>query len=163
MQQHSFYATVLLCTRCTFVHHTLDQLLRASCTYISAAERNTVIFRHPVEERRISAHGRRTSYLGARTKNAVSRRADEERRISPYTGHVLAVKPPRYDVLRPRGEIRCSSSMWRDTAFFVGAPRYDVVPLSRRYTINDNRCLQINSELHYTMEQICIFGVQQNS
>ena len=32
--------------------------------------------------RHISAHGRRTTYLGARMKNDVSRREDEERRIS---------------------------------------------------------------------------------
>ena len=37
----------------------------------------------------------KTSYLGACTKN---------------TGHVLAVKAPRYDILRSRGEIGRSST-----------------------------------------------------
>ena len=48
-------------------------------------------------------------------KNDVSRREDEERSISPYTGRVLAVKAPRYAVHHPRAEIRRSSSARRDT------------------------------------------------
>ena len=56
---------------------------------ISTAERNNVEFR-------------------GRLKNVVSRRADEEHRISPYTGHVLTVKLLRYDVVQPGAEIqRC--------------------------------------------------------
>ena len=53
----------------------------------------------------------------AERKKNVSCRADEERRISPYTGRVLAVKATRQVVLHPRAEIRRSSSR-RDTFFF---------------------------------------------
>ena len=42
--------------------------------------------------------------------NVVSRRTNEERRMSPYTGHVLAIKASRYDVFRPRTEMRRSST-----------------------------------------------------
>ena len=53
-------------------------------------------------------HGQRISYLTGRLKNVVSRRADEERRISQYTGYVLTVKALRYDVILPGAEIqRC--------------------------------------------------------
>ena len=62
--------------------------------------------RRPVEERRILVHEQRMSYLTGRLKNVISRRADEERRISPYTGHVLTVKALRYDVVE-RGAEQC--------------------------------------------------------
>ena len=53
-------------------------------------------------------HGQRMSYLTGQLKNVVSRRAEEERRITPYTGHVLTVKVLRYDVVQPGAEIqRC--------------------------------------------------------
>ena len=48
------------------------------------------------------------SYLTRRLKNVVSWRADGERRISPYTGHVMTVNALRYDVIHPGAEIqRC--------------------------------------------------------
>ena len=61
-----------------------------------------------------------------------------------YTGHVLAIRVLRYDVLHPRDEIRRFSSVRRmrpslsarrDATFFVRAARCDPVPLSRRYKI----------------------------
>ena len=62
----------------------------------------------------------RRTYLGARIKNDVCRRArmkndvsrreDEERRISPQTGHALSVKALRYVFLDSCAEIRSSSS-----------------------------------------------------
>ena len=48
---------------------------------ISTAEWNNVVSRRPVEERRISPRGRKTSHLVARMKKDVSHRAVEERRI----------------------------------------------------------------------------------
>ena len=64
---------------------------------ISTAEWNNVKSQPPVEERHILINRQRRSYLIGRLKNAVSRRADEERRISLYVGHVLTVKALRYD------------------------------------------------------------------
>ena len=49
-------------------------------------------------------------------KKIVSRRADEERRISSF--FILA---PRYVVRHPHAEIRGSSSSLRDTFFFLSA------------------------------------------
>ena len=86
--------------------------------YISTAERNNVVSRRADEERRTSPCERRTPHLPAWIKNFVSRRVDEERHISPYTGHVL-----RYDVLRPRDEIRRSSSARRDMTFIRASLR----------------------------------------
>ena len=57
----------------------------------------------------------------AERNKVASRRDDEERRISPYTGHVLSVKAPRYDVLRPHDELRRSLSAHRDTTLFRSA------------------------------------------
>ena len=48
------------------------------------AERKNVLSHREVEERPISTRGQRTSYPTGRLKNDLSRRADEERRISPY-------------------------------------------------------------------------------
>ena len=88
---------------------------------VSTTEQNNIVSRGPVEGCRISPRRRRTTHRTGRLKNDVSRRADEERRISPYTSHVLAVKAPRYDVFRPRGEIRRSSTGRRDTTLFRSA------------------------------------------
>ena len=76
---------------------------------MSIAERYNVLSRRADEERFISPRRRRAPYLTERLKNVLSRRANEERHISLYTGHVLAVKAPKYDVLRPRGKIGRSS------------------------------------------------------
>ena len=107
------------------------------------------------EELRISARGWRTTYLGARMKNDISRREEEERRISAQksrTTYLGALTQPvygqymtKYDVLHPRAEIRrslsarqdtSSSSLRRDTSFFILAPRSVLLPLSRRYGIS---------------------------
>ena len=63
----------------------------------------------------------------------VFHRANEERRISELLRPVRGQYMARYDVLHPRGEMRRSSAAQRDTTFFVRAPRYDRIPLSRRY------------------------------
>ena len=73
-----------------------------------------------------SAAWRKVISKAERKKN-VSRRADEERRISPYTGRVLAVRAPLYVVLHPRAEIRRSSSARRDTSFFIMTPGYVIL------------------------------------
>ena len=85
------------------------------------AEQNNDVSRHPIEERRISPRGRRMLYLIGRLKNDVSRRADEERRISALLRPVHGQYTARYDVLRPRGEIRRSSTGRRDTTLFRSA------------------------------------------
>ena len=69
------------------------------------AKRNKVVSRRADNECRISPRGRRTSYLGAFTASTW----------------------PVY------GEIRRSSSARRDATFFVYVVRYDLIPLSRRY------------------------------
>ena len=59
-------------------------------------------------------HGQRMSYLIGRLKNVVSRRVDEGRRISPYTGHVL-IKALRYDVGAEIQRCFAQSSIYRLT------------------------------------------------
>ena len=62
------------------------------------------------------------------------RRSSSARRDASFLN-----RPVRYDVLRPRGEIRSSSTAWWDTTFFSRAPRYDVLPLCRRYVVKISR------------------------
>ena len=60
------------------------------------------------------------SYPTGQLKNVVSWSVDEERRILPYTGHVLTVKVLRYDVVKPGAEIqRCFAqpSIYRLTVY----------------------------------------------
>ena len=86
-----------------------------------------VVSRRANKEGRISPRGWRRSYFSTRMKNVESRSANAERYISPNTGHVVAVRAPRYDLLHPRGEIGRSSSAWRDTIFFIRAVRYNLL------------------------------------
>ena len=62
------------------------------------------------EHRRIPPRGRRTTYLPGRLKNAISGRADEERRISALLPPVRGQYTAGFDVLRPRAELRRSST-----------------------------------------------------
>ena len=76
------------------------------------------------EEERISAHGWRTTYLGMRMKNDISRCENEKRRISAQkslTTYLGALMATTRLVLHPRTEIRRSSSARRDTFFFRSA------------------------------------------
>ena len=99
----------------------------------------------------------RRTYLGARIKNDIPRRAVDEQRLSALLSSVhgqymakyvvlhfrserrrsstarrdtsFFILALRYVILHPRSEIRRSSSSRRDTSFFIRAPRYVLFPL----------------------------------
>ena len=100
--------------------------------YISTAERKKNVSRPEDEERRkTSARRWRMVYLGARMKNDVSRRDNEEGRISPHTGQ------------RP-----C------DTGAILAARYVAFSVLASRYVV-----LHLCAEIHFPFAQLSIYSI----
>ena len=105
--------------------------LRGRRTYLDARMKNDVS-RRENEDQRISTREWRSMYLGARTKNDVSWSVDEERRILARRWRTTYLAAKMKNDVSQRCYDQYTANVRRNTSFFIRVPRYVLLLLSRR-------------------------------